>query len=92
MNKLTDFRNNRELKRIDFEMKMYRLDGDINSILDDLENCEDKETIKKHIERISLLLEQYNELKLCGIETIVIDLEFLNYVNGKLFDKYCEML
>ena len=89
---MTDFRNNCELRRIDFEMKMYRLDGDINSILDDLENCEDKETIKNYIERISLLLEQYNELKLCGIETIVIDLDFLNYVNGKLFDKYCEML
>ena len=89
---MSDFRNNREFKRIDFELKDYRLDGDINSILDDLENCEDKETIKKHIERISLLLEQYNELKLCGIETIVIDLDFLNYVNGKLFDKYCEIL
>ena len=71
---------------------MYRLDRDINLILSDLESCEEKETIKKHIERISLLLEQYNELKLCGIETIVIDLEFLNYVNEKLFDKYFKML
>lgn len=89
---MTDFRNNRELRKIDFEMKMYRLDGDINSILDDLESCEDIETIEKHIMRISGLLEQYNELKLCGIETIVIDLEFLNYVNGKLFDKYYNLL
>ena len=89
---MTDFRNNRELRRIDFEMKMYRLDRDINSILDDLENCEDKETIKKHIERISLLLEQYNELKLCGIETITVDVQFLRYINGLLFDKYFELL
>lgn len=89
---MVDFAKNRELRKIDFEMKMYRLDGDINSILDDLESCEDKETIKKHIMRISGLLEQYNELKLCGIETIVIDLEFLNYVNGKLFDKYYNLL
>ena len=89
---MVSFRENRELRRIDFEMKMYRLDGDINSILDDLEICEDIETIEKHIMRISGLLEQYNELKLCGIETIVIDLEFLNYVNGKLFDKYYNLL
>ena len=45
---MVDFAKNRELRRIDFEMKMYRLDGDINSILDDLENCESKETIQKH--------------------------------------------
>lgn len=89
---MVDFAKNRELRKIDFEMKMYRLDGDINSILDDLESCEDTETIEKHIMRISGLLEQYNELKLCGIETIVIDLEFLNYVNGKLFDKYYNLL
>ena len=89
---MVNFAENIELRKIDFETKMYHLDGDINSILDDLESCEDKETIKKHIERISLLLEQYNELKLCGIETIVIDLEFLNYMNGKLFDKYYNLL
>lgn len=89
---MVSFRENRELRRIDFEMKMYRLDGDINSIIDDLESCEDIETIEKHIMRISGLLEQYNELKLRGIETIVIDIGFLQYVNGKLFDKYCEML
>lgn len=89
---MVDFATNRELRRINFETKMYRLDGDINSILDDLESCEDKETIKKHIERISLLLEQYNELKLCGIETITVDVQFLRYINGLLFDKYFDML
>ena len=89
---MTDFRNNRELKRIDFEMKMYRLDGDINSIIDDLENCESKETIKKHIERIDGLLEEYRRLQLCGIQTISVDVQFLRYVNGKLFDKYCNLL
>ena len=89
---MVDFAKNRELRKIDFEMKMYRLDGDINSILDDLESCEDTETIEKHIMRISGLLEQYNELKLCGIETIVIDFGFLQYVNGLLVDKYCDLL
>lgn len=92
MNKLTDFRNNCELRRIDFEMKMYRLDGDINSILDDLENCESKETIQKHIERIDGLLEEYRRLQLCGIQTISVDVQFLRYVGGKLFDKYCDLL
>ena len=89
---MVDFAKNRELRKIDFEIKMYHLDMDINPILSDLESCEEKETIKKHIERISLLLEQYNELKLCGIETIVIDVDFLRYLNGLLADKYCDML
>ena len=89
---MTDFRNNRELRRIDFEMKMYRLDGDINSILDDLDNCEDKQRIQNHIERIGGLLEEYCRLQLCGIQTIDVDVQFLRYVNGLLVDKYCEML
>ena len=89
---MTDFRNNCELRRINFEMKMYHLDGDINSIIDDLENCESKETIQKHIERIDGLLEEYRRLQLCGIQTISVDVQFLRYVNGKLFDKYCDLL
>lgn len=89
---MTDFRNNCELRRIDFEMKMYRLDGDINSIIDDLENCESKETIQKHIERISSLLEEYRRFQFCGIQTIDVDVQFLRYVNEKLFDKYFDML
>jgi hypothetical protein len=90
--KLTDFYNNRQLRRINFETKMYHLDGDINSILDDLDNCKDKETIRKHIERIDGLLEEYHRLELCGIQTIDVDVHFLRYVNEKLFDKYFDML
>lgn len=89
---MVDFAKNRELRKINFETKMYHLDGDINSILDDLDNCEDKETIKKHIERIDGLLEEYRRLQLCGIQTISVDVQFLRYVNGKLFDKYCDLL
>ena len=89
---MTDFRNNRELRKIDFELKMYHLDSDINSILNDTDNCKDKATIKKHIERIDGLLEEYRRLQLCGIQTISVDVQFLRYVNGKLFDKYCDLL
>lgn len=89
---MVSFRENRELRRIDFEMKMYRLDGDINSILGDLENCEDKQRIQKHIERIDGLLEEYHRLQLCGIQTISVDVHFLINMNGKLFDKYCDLL
>ena len=89
---MVDFHNNRKLRRINFETKMYRLDGDINSILDDLDNCEDKETIKNHIERIDTILEEYHRLHLCGIKTIDVDVQFLRYVNGKLFDKYWDLL
>lgn len=89
---MVSFRENRELRRIDFEMKMYRLDGDINSIIDDLENCEDKQRIQKHIERIDGLLEEYRRLQLCGIQTISVDVQFLRNLNGKFFDKYCDLL
>jgi hypothetical protein len=71
---------------------MYRLDRDINSILDDLDNYEDKETIRKHIERIDRLLEEYHRLQLCGIQTISVDVQFLRYVNSLLFDKYFDMI
>lgn len=90
--KLTDFAENIELRKIDFETKMYHLDGDINSILDDLDNCESKETIKKHIERIGGLLEEYHRLQLCGIQTICVDVQFLRYVNSLLFDRYFDMI
>ena len=89
---MVDFHNNRKLRRINFETKMYRLDGDINSILDDLDNCEDKQRIQNHIERIGGLLEEYHRFQLCGIQTIDVDVQFLRYVNEKLFDKYFDML
>ena len=74
---MVDFHNNVELRRVSFETRMYQLDSDINSILDDAENCEDKETIKKHIERIEGLLAEYHRLQLCGIPTIHVDVQFL---------------
>ena len=89
---MVSFRENRELRRMDFEMKIYRLDMDINSILSDLDNCEDKQRIQKHIERIDGLLEEYRRLQLCGIQTISVDLHFLRCLNEKLFDKYCDLL
>ena len=89
---MVDFHNNRKLRRINFETKMYRLDGDINSILDDLDNCEDKQRIQNHIERIDGLLEEYRRLQLCGIQTISVDVQFLRNMNGKLFDKYFDMI
>ena len=89
---MVDFHNNRELRRINFETKMYRLDGDINSILDDLEKCNDKHKIKNHIERIDGILEEYHRLQLCCIQTISVDVQFLRYVNGLLFDKYFDMI
>ena len=89
---MVDFATNRQLRKIDFELKMYHLDFDINKILDDAETCEDKETIQKHIERIDGVLAEYHRLQLCGIQTISVDVQFLRYVNGKLCDKYCDLL
>lgn len=90
--KLVNFAENLELRKLDFELKCYHLDMDINSILDDLENCEDKQRIQNHIKRIDTILEEYHRLQLCGIQTIDVDVQFLRYVNGLLFDKYFDML
>ena len=45
---MTNFANNRELRKIDFELKMYSLDADINQIWKDLETSDDPKVIKKH--------------------------------------------
>ena len=89
---MVNFAKNLELRKMDFELKCYHLDMDINSIIDDLENCEDKQRIQKHIERIDGLLEEYRRLQLCGIQTISVDVQFLRNMDGKLFDKYFDMI
>ena len=89
---MTEFRNNRELRKIDFELKMYRLDADINTILHDLETSENPKVIKRHFERVQSLVETYRELMLSGIDIdISYDEKFMVTLASMLFDRYCEI-
>ena len=90
---MTNFRNNRTLRKVDFECRAYAIDYENNQILADLHNPNVKpRALKRHVERISKLLEDYKELQLCCIDVIPIDVEYLESLCGLLFDKYHELL
>ena len=90
---MTKFANNRELRKIDFELKMYSLDADINQIWKDLENSDDPKVIKKHFERVQYLVETYRELMLSGITLdITYDQGFMETLAAMLFNRYCELI
>ena len=90
---MTKFAKNRELRKIDFELKMYQLDADINQIWKDLENSDDPKVIRKHFDRVAYLLETYGEIVWSGINLdISFDEGYMQSLAGLLFDKYCEMI
>ena len=90
---MTNFRNNRTLRKADFECRAIAIDYDINKIWADFENPDVKpSTSKRHVMRISKLLEDYKELQLCGIDVIPIDDGYLESLCGILFEKYAEMI
>ena len=90
---MTNFAKNRELRRIDFELKMYQLDADINTIWKDLETSDDPKVILKHFERVQYLVETYRELVWSGIKLdISYDEGYMQSLAGLLFDKYCELI
>lgn len=90
---MTKFAKNRELRKMDFELKMYQLDADINQIWKDLENSDDPKVIRKHFDRVAYLLETYRELVWSGIKLdISFDEGYMQSLAGLLFDKYCEMI
>ena len=78
---------------MDFEIKCYKLDSDINLILQDLENCDDAQVIRKHFERVQYLVETYRELMLSGIS---LDISYsqkdMEALASRLFDRYCELI
>ena len=83
----------REWRKIDFEIKCYKLDADINQIWGDLENCDDPKIIRKHFERVQYLVETYRELLLSGIQLdISYDQSYMEALAGMLFNRYCEMI
>lgn len=88
-----NFEERRQFRKIDFELKMYQLDADINTILKDLEASQDPKVIKKHFERVQYLVETYRELMLCGIMLdISYDQSYMEALAGILFDRYCQLI
>ena len=90
---MTRFAKNREFRKIDFELKMYQLDHDLNIILKDIETSDDPNVIKKHADRVGYLIETYKELVLSGIKLdIAYDENFMSSLMERLFDKFCELI
>lgn len=88
-----NFEERRQFRKMDFEIKCYKLDSDINLILQDLENCDDAQVIRKHFERVQYLVETYRELMLSGIS---LDISYsqkdMEALATRLFDSYCELI
>ena len=88
-----NFEEKRQFRKIDFELKMYRLDADINTILKDIETSENPKVIRRHLDRVQSLIETYRELMLSGINLdISYDPVYMETLAGKLFDCYCELV
>ena len=90
---MTEFRNNRTLIKADFECRAILIEHDIDRFWADFENPNVKPfTLKRHIMRISKLLEDYKEMQLCGIDVMPIDVGYLESLCGLLFDKYVNII
>lgn len=88
-----DFEERRQFRKIDFELKMYQLDSDINTIWKDFDECDDPNVIRKHFERVQYLVETHRELIMSGIKLdISYDEGYMMSLAGMLFDKYCELI
>lgn len=88
-----NFEERRQFRKMDFELKMYQLDTEINTIWNDLENSNNPKVIRKHFDRVAYLLETYRELVWSGIKLdISFDEGYMQSLAGLLFDKYCEMI
>lgn len=88
-----NFEERRQFRKIDFELKMYQLDADINQIWKDLETSDDPKVIKKHFERVQYLVETHRDLVMSGIKLdISYDEGYMLSLAGMLFDRYCELV
>jgi len=88
-----NFEEKRQYRKIDFELKMYQLDADINTIWKDLDESNNPKVIKKHFERVQYLVETHRELVMSGIKLdISYDEGYMLSLAGLLFDRYCELV
>ena len=88
-----NLKEKREWRKIDFELRCYKLDADISNIWKDLDECDNPKVIKKHFERVQYLVETYRELMLSGIS---LDISYsqkdMEALAARLFDRYCELI
>ena len=88
-----NLKEKREWRKIDFELRCYKLDADISNIWKDLDECDNPKVIKKHFERVQYLVETYRELVWSGIKlNISYDEGYMQSLAGLLFDKYSELI
>ena len=81
--------NKLEWRKITFELAMYRLDFEINTVLSDLEKSDNSKLIKRHFDRVNNLLMEYDDLMKLGVELdISFDREFMQTLAQLLFNKY----
>ena len=89
---MTEFSNNETLIKAAFDCRAYSLDMDVNRIWADFDSSNVKSsTIKRHIARISDLLDDFQALRHSGINVVEIDLGFLKSLLSLLYQKYEEM-
>jgi hypothetical protein len=89
---MTEFRNNETLIKATFDCRAYSLDMDINRIWADFDSSNVKSsTIKRHITRISDLLDDFQALQHSDIDVVDIDVGFLQSLLSLLSQKYQEM-
>ena len=81
--------NKLEWRKITFELAMYRLDFEINTVLSDLEKSDNSKLIKRHFDRVNNLLMEYDDLMQLGVELdISFDRDFMQKLAQLLFNKY----
>lgn len=89
---MAEFRNNEILIKAAFDCRAYSLDMDMKRIWADFDSPNVKSsTIKRHITRISELLNDFQSLRHSGIDVVDIDVGFLQSLLSLLSQKYQEM-
>ena len=85
--------NKLEWRKITFELAMYDLDFNINTVLSDLEKSDNPKLIKRHFDKVNSLLVEYDDLMHLGVSLdISFDREFMQKLVQLLFNKYCELI
>ncbi len=82
--------NKLEWRKIAFELSMYDFDFNINTVLSALEKSDNPMILKMHLDRVTSLLKEYDDLMHLGVELdISFDREFMQELAQALFNRYC---
>ncbi len=85
--------NKLEWRKIAFELSMYDLDFNINTVLSDLEKSDDPMMVKMHFDRVTSLIREYDDLMQLSVDlNISFDRELMLKLAQLLFNKYVELV